>query len=109
MARGVRVEQVQSDGEGRVDLHAVMRRLGEREVTSIIVEGGSRVNGAALAAGVVDKVFLYYAPKVLGEAGAIPFAQGLGQQRRLQIRDRQMHRFGEDVAVEGYLRDPYEE
>lgn len=109
MERGVCIEQVQRDREGRVDLHAVMQRLGKREITSVMVEGGSRVNGAALAAGAVDKVFLYYAPRVLGEAGSIPFAENPGDLPRLQIRNVRMHRFGEDVAVEGYLRNPYEE
>ena len=111
-ARGVRVEQVPPAGsDGRPDLHAILRRLGQLEITSVMIEGGARVNGAALASGVVDKVFLYYAPKILG-AGSIPFAAG----RRLprldqapQVKHLHLHRFGEDFAVEGYLRDPYEE
>jgi diaminohydroxyphosphoribosylaminopyrimidine deaminase/5-amino-6-(5-phosphoribosylamino)uracil reductase len=70
------------------------------------------VNGTALAAGVVDKVFLYYAPKILGGAGSIPFAAGAGfghMSQAAQVRHLHLHRFGEDFAVEGYLRDPYGE
>jgi riboflavin biosynthesis pyrimidine reductase len=55
---------------------------------------------------VVDKVFLYYAPKIFGE-GAVPFiSEGLrGKAQCLQRYE--LHRFGDDFAVEGYLRDPY--
>ena len=52
--------------DGRPDLHAVLRRLGQLEITSVMIEGGATVNGTALAVGIVDKVFLYYAPKILG-------------------------------------------
>ena len=54
--------------DGRPDIHAVLRRLGQLEITSVMIEGGAAVNGAALASGVVDKVFLYYAPKIMGAA-----------------------------------------
>jgi diaminohydroxyphosphoribosylaminopyrimidine deaminase/5-amino-6-(5-phosphoribosylamino)uracil reductase len=127
-ARGVVVEQVPmrrspDDGtllfpsasatvDGRPELDRVMRNLGEREVTSLIIEGGAMVNWAALAAGIVDKIFFYYAPKILAGTGSIPFALGAGYQRLSEaawVQSLTLHRFGEDFAVEGYLRDPYEE
>ncbi|MGA9544276.1 MAG: bifunctional diaminohydroxyphosphoribosylaminopyrimidine deaminase/5-amino-6-(5-phosphoribosylamino)uracil reductase RibD [Candidatus Sulfotelmatobacter sp.] len=111
-ARGVLVEQLPLDTpDGRPDFRAILRRLGQLEITSVMIEGGSAVNGAALASGAVDKVFLYYAPKILG-AGSVPFAAGAGSHQldeALQVKHPQLHRFGEDFAVEGYLRDPYEE
>ncbi len=57
---------------------AIVRRLGEMEITSVLIEGGAMVNWAALAAGIVDKVFLYYAPKILAGTGSVPFAAGAG-------------------------------
>jgi len=69
------------------------------------------VNWAALVAGVVDKVFLYYAPKILAGTGSVPFATGRGFRRISEaayVKSIALHRFGEDFAVEGYLRDPYE-
>lgn len=111
-ARGVRVEQVPSDTlDGHLDFRAILRRLGQLEITSVMIEGGSSVNGMALASGVVDKVFLYYAPKILG-AGSVPFATGAGAHqldKALNVKHIHLHRFAEDFAVEGYLRDPYEE
>lgn len=110
--RGVQVEQLPSASDGRPDLHAVLRRLGELEITSLMIEGGAAVNSAALASGVVDKLFLYYAPTILG-TGAVTFAadakENAGLLREaLAIRHLQLHRFGDDIAIEGYLRDPYE-
>jgi diaminohydroxyphosphoribosylaminopyrimidine deaminase/5-amino-6-(5-phosphoribosylamino)uracil reductase len=98
--------------DGRPDLDRVMRNLGEREITSLLIEGGAMVNWAALAAGIVDKIFFYYAPKILAGTGSIPFALGAGYQRMSEaarVQSLTLHRFGEDFAVEGYLRDPYEE
>ncbi len=124
--RGIMVEQVPmrqplEDGtipfpsgsqtsDGRPDLERVVAKLGEREVTSVIIEGGAMVNWAALSAGIVDKIFFYYAPKILAGTGSIPLALGTGYRRFSEaayVRSLTLHRFGEDFAVEGYLRDPY--
>lgn len=110
---GVRIEKIPTlEMDGRPDLPAILRRLGELEITSLMIEGGATVNWAALAAGVVDKVFLYYAPKILAGTGSVPFAAGAGfrhMSQAAQVKHLHLHRFGEDFAVEGYLRDPYEE
>ena len=98
--------------EGRPDLDRVMAELGKREITSLIIEGGAMVNWAALAAGIVDKIFFYYAPKILAGTGSIPFALGAGYRRiseAASVGSLTLHRFGEDFAVEGYLRDPYKD
>lgn len=101
-----------STHDGRPDLDRVMEKLGDEQITSLIIEGGAMVNWAALAAGIVDKVFFFYAPKILAGTGSIPFALGAGYQRlsdAAYVKSVTLHRFGEDFAVEGYLRDPYEE
>jgi diaminohydroxyphosphoribosylaminopyrimidine deaminase/5-amino-6-(5-phosphoribosylamino)uracil reductase len=111
--RGVRVEHVADTmPDGRPDMPAIFRRLGELEIVSVMIEGGATVNWTALASAVVDKVFLYYAPKILAGTGSIPFAAGAGfpgMSEAAQVRSVHLHRFGEDFAVEGYLRDPYGE
>jgi diaminohydroxyphosphoribosylaminopyrimidine deaminase/5-amino-6-(5-phosphoribosylamino)uracil reductase len=111
--QGVRVEKVSAfERDGRPDLPAILRRLAELEITSVMIEGGATVNWTALAANAVDKVFLYYAPKILAGTGSIPFAGGAGfsaMSQAAQVRHLHLHRFGEDFAVEGYLRDPYAE
>lgn len=110
---GIRIEKVPVlELDGRPDLPAIFRRLGQLEITSLMIEGGATVNWAALACNVVDKVFLYYAPKILAGTGSIPFASGAGFRhmgQAAQVKNVRLHRFGEDFAVEGYLRDPYKE
>ena len=108
---GIQVEQVATAGvDGRPDLHAICRFLAEREITSVMIEGGAFVNWEALASDLVDKLFLYYAPKILAGTGSVPFAAGPGFRRMSEaahLKWFRLHRFGEDFAVEGYLRDPY--
>jgi diaminohydroxyphosphoribosylaminopyrimidine deaminase / 5-amino-6-(5-phosphoribosylamino)uracil reductase len=109
--RGVWVEQIPKPTvDGHPDLTGVAKHLGAREITSLMIEGGSMVNWAALSSGIVDKVFFYYAPKILGGTGAVPFSAGTGYghlREAAQVKSIRLHRFGEDFAVEGYLKDPY--
>lgn len=121
--RGVMVEQVPLAAleivggaramahDGRPDLAQVFRRLGEMEITSVLVEGGAMVNWACLRADVIDKVWLFYAPKLLGGDGAVPFlSSGYSHMSEaMHVRHVSLHRFGDDFAVEGYLRDVYAE
>jgi diaminohydroxyphosphoribosylaminopyrimidine deaminase / 5-amino-6-(5-phosphoribosylamino)uracil reductase len=102
---GIRIEAVPVSPDGRLDLHSVLRCLAQLEITSLMIEGGSSVNGAALATGVVDKMFLYYAARIFG-GSAIPFARGTDFSS-VSLRNVQLHRFAEDFAIEGYVRDPY--
>jgi len=110
---GIRVEKLPAAvPDGRPDMSTILRRLGQLEISSVMIEGGAAVNWAALASNVVDKVFLYYAPKILAGTGSIPFAAGTGfrhMSQAAQVKHLHLHRFGEDFAVEGYLRDPYAE
>jgi diaminohydroxyphosphoribosylaminopyrimidine deaminase/5-amino-6-(5-phosphoribosylamino)uracil reductase len=111
LKQGIRLQQLpNATSEGHPDMVAVTRLLGETEITSLMIEGGSMVNWAALASGIVDKVFFYYAPRILGGTVSIPFAGGAGFASigaATQVKRIRLHHFGEDFAVEGYLRDPY--
>jgi diaminohydroxyphosphoribosylaminopyrimidine deaminase / 5-amino-6-(5-phosphoribosylamino)uracil reductase len=110
---GIRVEQIATmTADGRPDMAGISRRLGELELTSLLIEGGAMINWAALASGIVDKVFLYYAPKILAGMGSVPFAAGYGFRHMndaAYVKSVKLHRFGEDFAVEGYLKNPYSE
>jgi diaminohydroxyphosphoribosylaminopyrimidine deaminase / 5-amino-6-(5-phosphoribosylamino)uracil reductase len=77
-------------------------------VLGLLLECGEQLNGAFLAQGLVDKVALFYAETELGE-GSVPFAAGVGSPFLLEQSMRSISRqaFGEDVCVEGYLRDPW--
>ena len=112
LRRGVRVEQIpKPTPEGHPDLAAVADHLGKMEITSVMIEGGAMVNWAALASGIVDKLFLYYTPRILGGTTSVPFAAGTGFPRiadATRAKSIRVHRFGEDFAVEGYVKDPYD-
>jgi diaminohydroxyphosphoribosylaminopyrimidine deaminase / 5-amino-6-(5-phosphoribosylamino)uracil reductase len=70
LAAGV---QVLTAGAGpRVDLQAAMVKLGELEIGSILLEGGGTLNGAMLAGGLVDRVILFFAPKISGGGAEAP-------------------------------------
>jgi len=108
---GVRVERLPAGPEKRFpDLQCVLDRLGKMQITSLLVEGGASVNWTFLKAGAVDKVWFFYAPKILGGSASVGLASGEGFATvadAAQLRDVSLHRYGEDFAVEGYLRDPY--
>ncbi len=112
-ARGIRIERLApAASDDRPDIHAILRHLGKLEITSVMIEGGATVNRTALASGSVDKVFLYYAPRIMASTASVPFAAGEGVHEvdePLRIKRVHVHRFEEDIAVEGCLRDPYEE
>jgi len=108
--RGVRVEQITSAADGHPDWNAVLKWLGQQQITSVLIEGGSLINASALEANIADKVFLYYAPRILGGMQSVPFASGAGfgsVAAAAHVKNIKLHRFGEDFAVEGYIRDPY--
>lgn len=119
--RGVRVQQVeietpapgseQQPHDGRPDLYRVFGMLGSEQITSLLVEGGAVVNWACLRARLVDKLVLFYTPRIFGPVGAVPWLEGqngLSPGDALRSTDLRIERFGEDFAIESYLRDPYQ-
>jgi len=103
---GVEVVRVPSRG-GRVDLKGVLKELGRREILSVLLEAGGTLNAAALEAGVVDKMVLFYAPRIAG-TDHMRVVQPARHRRAMPVlRDVNLRRFGPDFAVEGYLRDVY--
>jgi diaminohydroxyphosphoribosylaminopyrimidine deaminase / 5-amino-6-(5-phosphoribosylamino)uracil reductase len=89
----------------RLDLLAVVEELGRREILSVLLEAGPTLNGAALLAGIVDKLVLFYAPKIAGD-NRVPFA--VAPKLDLPpLRDVRTQAFGPDLALEGYLHDVY--
>lgn len=79
--RDVTVQDFDSPN-GRVDLYALLEWLGERDITSLMIEGGAKLNWAVLEAGLVNKVLLYFAPKILGGMESLPMVGGAGRRSR---------------------------
>jgi diaminohydroxyphosphoribosylaminopyrimidine deaminase/5-amino-6-(5-phosphoribosylamino)uracil reductase len=103
---GARVIDASLGSDGRIDLNALMDRLGKMEITSLLVEGGAQVAAAALKAGIVDKIVFFYAPKILGGDDGIPMCSGKGPARMadsIPVKNLIIRQFGDDVMMEGYL------
>jgi diaminohydroxyphosphoribosylaminopyrimidine deaminase/5-amino-6-(5-phosphoribosylamino)uracil reductase len=91
----------------KVDLIELAKALADREITSVLLEGGAGLNAAAIQAGIVDKVMFFLAPLIIGGEGAPTPVGGVGvdQLRDAQpLYDLQVCRVEEDILVEGYLR-----
>jgi diaminohydroxyphosphoribosylaminopyrimidine deaminase/5-amino-6-(5-phosphoribosylamino)uracil reductase len=105
-ARGVTVLVFDGPG-GRADLRSTVEWLGRQKYLSLMIEAGSKLNWTALESGVVDRIFFYYGPKILGGLEALPLAGGIGRRRRadaMRIHNVTLHRIPPDeFAVEGYL------
>ena len=89
--------------DGHVDLAALMDRLGQREIDSVLLEGGGTLNGAMLEAGLVHRVQAYIAPKIFGGAAQSP-VRGEGVDLPAQawtLRDRTVTQIGDDLLIEG--------
>jgi diaminohydroxyphosphoribosylaminopyrimidine deaminase/5-amino-6-(5-phosphoribosylamino)uracil reductase len=102
------VQILVADGPGgRADLPSVVNWLAERKYLSLMIEAGSKLNWTALESGVVDRIYFYYGPKILGGLEALPLAGGIGRRRRsdaMRIERVTLHAIPPDeFAVEGYL------
>jgi diaminohydroxyphosphoribosylaminopyrimidine deaminase/5-amino-6-(5-phosphoribosylamino)uracil reductase len=84
-----------------------MKKLGEREITSVLIEAGASLNAYALEEGIVDKVMFFIAPKIIGGSESFP-AVGGKSFRKLEeayrLKDIKVRRVGEDILIEGYIR-----
>jgi len=99
--RGARVEEVPS-AAGRLDLSAVLDRLGELEVNELLVEAGPTLAGELIRQSLLDELLLYMAPKLLGPQGRplveLPELAKLQDARSFTLVDVQ--RLGEDVRLQ---------
>jgi diaminohydroxyphosphoribosylaminopyrimidine deaminase/5-amino-6-(5-phosphoribosylamino)uracil reductase len=90
---------------GRIDLVALMGILGERFITSLLVEGGASIIGSMLREKLIDKFFIFKAPKILGGEDGIPMAAGRGPDKVDQclcLKDLEVRRFGGDILFTAY-------
>ncbi len=84
---------------GRIDLAWLVARLGDEDVTSLLVEGGGEVNASFLMDGLAHKITFFYAPKILGGVASRKGVAGVGagtSDQSLALRDIEWRRLGND-------------
>lgn len=107
--KGVRILVLDSK-QGRVNLRSCLSRLGEMGMMSLMVEGGSQVNGSFLDEGLVDRLLLFLSPKLIGDSKAIGIFGGNGVEtlrEAIPLKDLKIKKIGEDILIEGYVEKGY--
>ena len=102
---GAEVVELEAEGS-TVDLAVLLRMLGERQLTSILVEGGSTLFGSLFDCGLVDKVLAFVSPVIIGGENATSAVGGHGAHamaEALRLKRVRVHGFGDDVMISGYL------
>jgi diaminohydroxyphosphoribosylaminopyrimidine deaminase/5-amino-6-(5-phosphoribosylamino)uracil reductase len=99
---GVEVEYFNSE---RLDLKEAMKSLYRRGITSVMIEGGASLNYYALKDGIVDKVMIFIAPKIIGGRNSVPAVGGVSTslQTPWRLRNLKIKHIGEDILIEGYI------
>lgn len=90
-----------------VDINQLLKELGKRQVTSLLVEGGAKVHASFIASQVVDKIYWFIAPMLIGGEMAPGAIGGKGiekLQQALRLQRTITHHFGEDICIEGYVK-----
>ncbi|MBR1885867.1 MAG: bifunctional diaminohydroxyphosphoribosylaminopyrimidine deaminase/5-amino-6-(5-phosphoribosylamino)uracil reductase RibD [Schwartzia sp.] len=110
-----RLERLQAEGAEvlvagagpEVDLPLLLRMLGERNISSLLVEGGSTVHFSFLSAGLVDKVCAFLAPMLVGGKSATPAIGGDGFSRlanAVRLTGTSVEQVGDDYCFTGYIK-----
>ena len=90
--------------KGMVDLQDLTKQLGKHEITSIMIEGGSELNSSAIKAGIVDKILIFTAPKLIGNGlGAIGNLGVNKIDKAIELKNPMPQRVGKDMLIEAYL------
>ena len=99
------IYELPADHNG-IDLQALMNLLGQLAITSLLIEGGSRVIASALTSGIVDKVIFFYGPKITGGDDGVPICKGPGPasiRECIPVGHVSVQQLGDDAVVEGYI------
>lgn len=95
------------NAHGMVPLKPLMKKLGDLQINSLIIEGGSEVHASALKEGIVDKVAIFYAPKIIGGIHSISVVGGEGASllaEAIEVEEIKTKKIGPDILFEGYIK-----
>ena len=98
-AAGAEVWFAPASRDGRPMLSSLLRYLAERKVQSLLVEGGSQIHGAFIAAGLVDSVALFLAPRLVGSGVPVVEGRGLDWRKPATLGPISVRALGEDLLL----------
>ena len=104
--KGIKVAMMGGE-DGKVNLDEVLKKLGELEIMSLLVEGGGEVIGSFFEKRSVDKIFLFLAPRIIGGRGALTWVEGKGVNFLKEtpfIEINSVKKMGGDLLLEGHVR-----
>lgn len=102
---GAILHRVESDKDGGLDLLQILHRLGQADITSVLVEGGAAVHGSFLKKKLVDQVYLFISPYFIGEQGTSLFNGYSIEEKEtpLLLQEQTVERVGQDILIQGLL------
>ncbi len=101
------VELIPINEHGRVDFAKLLAELGQRKIDSVLIEGGGTFHGTVLKSGMVNRIFCYIAPKLIGGKEARSPVEGDGfsyMREALEMTDSEIIKLGGDICITGCVR-----
>jgi diaminohydroxyphosphoribosylaminopyrimidine deaminase/5-amino-6-(5-phosphoribosylamino)uracil reductase len=104
--KGIKIVKVEGTAR-KIALESVLKKLGEMNICSVLVEGGPEINGYLLEHNLADKVHWFIAPKLAGGRAAPSPIAGNGVELMSDswpVRNPQVQKFGDDILITGYIK-----
>lgn len=101
------VELIRSEKDGEVDFITLLKELGARKIDSVLIEGGGTLHGTVLKSGIVQKIYCYVAPKLVGGKEAKSPVEGDGfslMKDALAVADVEILKLGNDICISGHVK-----
>lgn len=101
------IELIRMDERGKVDFVQLLKELGSRKIDSVLIEGGGTFHGTVLKSGMVNRIYCYIAPKLIGGKDAKSPVEGDGfsyMREALEITETRITKLGEDICITGCVR-----
>ncbi|MDH5186965.1 MAG: bifunctional diaminohydroxyphosphoribosylaminopyrimidine deaminase/5-amino-6-(5-phosphoribosylamino)uracil reductase RibD [candidate division WOR-3 bacterium] len=103
--KGVRVIRIKNGKKGLLPWNKILKELYKIGIGTVLIEGGATVASTALKAGIVDKFFLFLAPKLIGRG--LSFTEGIrlkSLNQAIKLKEYRLYQIGPDILIEGYLK-----
>ena len=101
------VELIKVPYKNGIDLEALMEILGKMKIDSVLIEGGGNINASSIEAGIVNKVYAYIAPKLIGGKESLSPITGKGisyMQDAINLKNVKLEKIGHDFLIKGSIK-----